>query len=439
MNKLNFIILILIAVVITSCLKTEFDNVELNAGSANFSNYVAVGNSLTQGYQNGGLHNENGEQDNSYPAIISRQLKLFTPNLNFVQPQVNGVGSGHIYLKWRNGEIEVVKPYDTNLSPAENDPDAINDDPTWINFGSDKTIKYNNLGVSGIKLANVCPGGNTTANLNFFFYNVNEYARFLDWGTSTDMISYLDHIKNSNATFFTCWLGNNDVLGWSTEGGDDGYEPQFNESFYTLTDVTEFHDKYDSVLTAFSKMGAKGVCATIPYVTSIPYFNTVTLEELNRDIWITEGPYSASPGLVRLADEEDLILLTASDSLEVGVGFTEQKPLSHTLVLDKHEKIISQNRSDQFNTQIRILAAKHGFALVDMFEYMKELKSGLTFDGVEFDAKFIEGGAFSLDGVHPNNRGYAIIANKFIETINQFYGSNIPPVQVANYQGIIFP
>lgn len=438
--KLPELKLTLLALVISSCQKTEFDEYELTSGTANFANYVSVGNSLTQGYSDGGLHNELGQQDNSYPAIIAGQMKLINPTLNFVQPRTTGRGSGHIHLEYINGEIKVIKVYDADLVPiTDNHPLAYTEDPTWATFGADKTIKYNNMGVSGIKLANVVAGGNTSANVNYFVSNVNPYARFLNWGTPTNMISYLDHIKASNATFFTNWLGNNDVLGWSTDGGDDGYEAQFNQYFSKLTDVTEFHDKYDSVLTAFKAMGAKGVCATIPDVTSIPYFKTVTLEALGKDVWFIEGPYSSTPGLVRKATEDDLLLLTASDQLAKGVGLTQGNPLPHTFVLDKTEKILSQSRSNMFNDQIRTLAAKHGFAVADMHAYMKTLESGLTFDGVEYSPKFIEGGAFSLDGVHPNNRGYALIANKFIETINQFYGSNLPPVIVGNYRGIVFP
>jgi len=50
-----------------------------------------------------------------------------------------------------------------------------------------------------------------------------------------------------------------------------------------------------------------------------------------------------------------------------------------------------------------------------------------------------EVGAFSLDGIHPNSRGYAIIANKFIETIYDSYGANLRQVPVQDYRGIIFP
>ncbi len=40
------------------------------------------------------------------------------------------------------------------------------------------------------------------------------------------------------------------------------------------------------------------------------------------------------------------------------------------------------------------------------------------------------GGFFSLDGLHPSNTGYAVIANSFIAAFDQKYGLTIPPVDV---------
>ena len=36
----------------------------------------------------------------------------------------------------------------------------------------------------------------------------------------------------------------------------------------------------------------------------------------------------------------------------------------------------------------------------------------------------VTGGAFSLDGVHPNSRGYALIANEMLKALDLTYGSN---------------
>lgn len=435
------VVLFLAIVSTLSCTKSQFDEYETTSGSADFTNYIAVGNSLTQGYQDGGLHNERGQQDNSYPAIIAGQMKKANAALNFIQPTVIGDGAGYMHLAYRNGEIEVIKAYDADITT--NDPEAIDDDPNWINWG-DTTQKYNNLGVSGIKLVNCLSGGrNTTISFNLLQLSLNENARFLKWGDATTPITYLDHVKASNATFFTNWLGNNDVLAWSTSGGDD--EPVLNPLGISvpglflsqLTDLEEFRNKYDSVLNAFSAMGAKGVCATLPDVTSIPYFNTVTLDAVGEDVWIREG---ADTNIVRKATINDLLLLTASDELKANKGKTQANPLGHTYVLDKDEIIIVQNRTNEINNAIRVLASSYGYALADMNRFMKTLtNTGLVYDGVEFTAKYIEGGVFSLDGVHPNGRGYAVIANEFIRVINEFYDANLQPVVVSNYRGVTFP
>lgn len=426
MKNLKYITMSMIAIALASCTKTEFDDFEATtSGGANFTKYVAVGNSLTQGYQDGGLHNEFSQQNNSYPAIIAKQM-----GVSFVQPTVLGAdGSGYKKL--------------VNLLPTLEDVPAASG---WNNW--DQTKNYNNLGIAGIRLTDCVPtsGDPTSPIVNQFILSNNPYGNFLKFGQPLmdPPVSYLDHVKTTNATFYTCWLGNNDVLGWATSGGDDGTVtlpgfPPINTS--GLTDVTIFKNKYDSILDAFQAMGAKGACATLPDVTAIPFFTTVTLDKIGAEVWITEGPYSNNPGNVRKATTQDLILLTTKEKFDpsTGHGFIQSNPLDHTEVLDKDEVAVVQSHTNLLNNQIKLSAANHGVAVVDMYSYMYELKSGITFDGVNYTASYIEGGGFSLDGVHPNTRGYAIIANKFIETINSYYGSNIRPVMVQDYRGIIFP
>lgn len=84
MKNFKYITLGIVTIALTSCIKTEFDDFEAtSSGSANFAKFVSVGNSLTQGYQDNGVHNEYGQQSNSYPAIIAKQM-----GVNFVQPLV---------------------------------------------------------------------------------------------------------------------------------------------------------------------------------------------------------------------------------------------------------------------------------------------------------------------------------------------------------------
>ena len=48
-------------------------------------------------------------------------------------------------------------------------------------------------------------------------------------------------------------------------------------------------------------------------------------------------------------------------------------------------------------------------------------------------------GMFSTDGIHPNARGYSIIANKFIDAINEKFGATVPHGNPSSYPGPGFP
>lgn len=438
MKNLKYFTAVLLAVSLSSCLKTEFDDFEVSNGSANFSNYVSVGDSYTQGLQDGGLHNEHNQQDNSYPAIIAKQMST-----SFVQPTVSGTGSGYMFLTYRNEKIVVVKPYDPDV--LDNDAEALTYDPSYTNW-ADKTIKYNNLGVAGLNVRNVA-ARNSTESLEYHIYlgssapgvlswngvsgePIVSYGRFLNFGTISNRIEYIQHVRNSNATFFTNWLGINDVLAWSKNGGDP------NSGAYQQTNPAEFRQKYDSILDAFQQIGAKGVCANIHDVTQSPYFTTVTLEVLKKDIWIKEG---ADTTVIRKAVPEDLLLLSSSSLIAKGDGLTQANPLPHQQVLDKDEIVIARNHLQQLNNEIYASAAAHGYAMVDMYAFMDKLNKGMTYDGVALSVKYIEGGAYSLDGLHPNSRGNAMVANEFIRVINTTYGSTLRPVAIGNYSGIVFP
>ena len=71
---------------------------------------------------------------------------------------------------------------------------------------------------------------------------------------------------------------------------------------------------------------------------------------------------------------------------------------------------------------------------------MNQLSStaGLVSNGYTMTSTYVTGNSFSLDGVHPSPKGYALIANKFLEAINTKYGSNFKGVNLGQYR-ILFP
>ena len=54
----------------------------------------------------------------------------------------------------------------------------------------------------------------------------------------------------------------------------------------------------------------------------------------------------------------------------------------------------------------------------------------LTINGFTGTASFL-GGFFALDGIHPTNTGYAVVANKFIDTMNASISTKIPDVALG--------
>jgi hypothetical protein len=50
-----------------------------------------------------------------------------------------------------------------------------------------------------------------------------------------------------------------------------------------------------------------------------------------------------------------------------------------------------------------------------------------------YTSDFIRGGLFGLDGIHPNDLGYALLANELIGAVNSKFGCVIPSVNPSQY------
>ncbi|RZK90269.1 MAG: hypothetical protein EOO62_35315, partial [Hymenobacter sp.] len=280
------------------------------------------------------------------------------------------------------------------------------------------------------------------------------FERLLPAATPT--ATYLQYVQERVATlkptFFTNWLGNNDVLGYATSGGADPASP--------LSTVADFTTKYQAVLNALTTGGAKGALATIPNVTNVPFFTTVRVAAIKTAIRANAALPNASAaslyirtgaGVIREATDADFLLLTSSAvigtlpagaPLPVGVGYsaTLANPLPSQYVLDSDEAAAVLTRTTDLNTVIRTEAANRGLALFDANMYFQGVAAnGYATNGVNNTTSFITGNLFSLDGVHPTPRGYALIANEFIRAVNARYGGNIQQVNANDYPGILLP
>lgn len=476
---------------IISC-KTDFDtdvaDISITNGEADFSNYVALGNSLTSGYRDGSLYLDG--QIESYPNIIATQMQRAGGGA-FTQPLMpNNIG-GFTNMAGFNGKL-TLQLINGSLTPIPSAPTETLDQLS----GS-----FNNMGVPGAKSFHLITNGYGTLNPYF--------TRF----ASSTTTSVLADAMAQKPTFFSLWIGNNDVLSYATSGGTGTDQTgNYNPATYGSNDITDpqvLTNSIKAIIDGMASAGAtKGVIANIPNVTDIPFFTTIPynaiplsneqattlnasllnnlktaltalgegdrinlatagqnpvlikdkdLTDLSSQITAvltSAGLDSATAtqlgtiyGQARHATSNDYVLLTTrsvintSPSIAPNLNYGISYPLENAHILTANEVNKIQIATNAYNTQIKALADAYGLAFVDANAKMAELSknSGISFNGVKYTTTFVTGGAFSLDGVHLTGRGYAVIANEFIKAINNQYKSNLPQVNPNNYSGITFP
>lgn len=544
----------------------EIEVIEPVSGTADFTSYVALGNSLTAGYADGGVYRE--AQINSYPEMIAKSMKEVNSSLTFKTPLMpEGNGSG--YLQLVGGAP----------APLPADPSAF----ASVAGGG----PYQNMGVPGARVKNLTQVGYGSAQGNPF------YARF----ASNPGATVVGEAAAQNPTFFTLWIGNNDVLGYATSGGDQGGD--------AITPVEEFRTDFDKIIAGMD--GASGgAIANIPNILAAPYFTTAAynafvitaeqatalnaglratvgagvrplvvagvreqvrlqvvqgaietiirpqvlagvraqvtagvrqgaidqalaagatqaqaeaaadafiaspegqaridaeyeafiasdagqariqaeidgalalpstqalidattdqqmqspevqaiieqtlnqqLDALLADLTVSEGanpfviqgaPSASNPTGLRKATPEDLILLTVL-GYTASPEFQALPVLPERFVLDVSEQAKVTAAIEAYNQVIRD-AAGSKYAYVDINDFFGKVISGFSYQGVGYSPTFVTGGAFSLDGIHLTQRGYALAGNEFIKAINAKYNANLSLINVNDYRGILFP
>lgn len=453
------------------------DGLPLTSGSANFSKYVALGDSFAAGFSDNALFIEG--QKGAYPNILAQQF-AFAGGGAFTTPFMADNVGGFLGSTTYTPRLYLAPPTTPGGSPTPSSvalpPYNQTSSTTFASLGS----TYNNMGVPGAKSFHLlAPGYGSSAGNPYF-------ARFASSASTTVLADAL----SQSPTFFSLWIGGNDVLGYATSGGDNTNP---------ITPTATFDGAYNALITQLTAGGRKGVIANLPYVNTLPYFTTVPYNPVPLDaptitllMNTTNGygqynnaiQFALSNGLItsaeatrrtigftpgngnkvvivdsyltdlssygipsyRQATSEDLMVLPARSFIGTNVGGNPQLingvsvPLADKWVLSKEEILEVKTATDAYNVTIQAAATANNLAFVDAKAIMTQLGSaaGFSANGFTVTSAYVTGGAFSLDGVHPSPRGYALIANKFLEAINSTYGSNIKGVDLGKYR-ILFP
>jgi hypothetical protein len=312
--------LLLVSLTFVACNDNEevADPVEVPvvAGSANFSRYVALGNSLTAGFSDGALFKAG--QMNAYPKLMSDQFALVGGgafNVPLMNDNIGGIMLGPNQLPGFgprlvfNGSAPVPLPFTptTQLLPA-------------------LTGQFQNMGVPGAKSFHLlAPGYGNPAGLSANPATANPYfVRF----ASNASASVIQDAMAQNPTFFSLWIGNNDVLGYATSGGN-GTNP--------ITPINGaagvgFDGTYNALVSTLISGGAKGIVANIPYVTTIPFFKAVPHNPLSSSV-LGQGDVQAGEAAITALNtqlygplKQALSAFGAGDRLEL-LSTTKANPL----------------------------------------------------------------------------------------------------------------
>jgi lysophospholipase L1-like esterase len=369
-----------------------------NAG--NFSNTVFLGDSLTAGYQSGSLLDT--QQVHGWAPLVAKQASF-----PIVQPLIAYPGAPNVLQLVSVGPPPVI----TSVCPPSGTPNVCGTTTGRDNFATQVT----DLAVPGALLndvMNTVPLVNPSAGQQ----QLNQLVLGFPGFGFGEALSQLGFALKAQPTTIFLWIGNNDALIADITGTPG-----------SMTSVANFTSQYQALMTQLTTLtSAHLVIGNIPDVTQVPYLQPAALV-LAQTSQQTGLPTSVLSGLLGIVPG-DYVNPTGLAQIPLILQQTQKGPISDAGVLSAAEVVTVQAQVNSFNQVISQQVQAANATLVDINALFKQVSSsGLTINGYTGTTAFL-GGFFSLDGIHPTNTGYAVVANKFIDTMNSSFSSKIPDV-----------
>ncbi len=370
--------------------------------------FVVVGDSISAGVQNFSLLDT--QQPHGYASVIARQA-----GWPLILPLVPYPGAPNkLHLVSLGPPIEV-EPVSGSL-PAPPVPPRDNPDkqPT-------------NIAVPGLTVSSALtmrPSLTATDPEQQWATIVLGFPSLLEGNAPTE----IELAKALNPSVLIEWLGNNDAL-----------VPALTGQLSALTPLGQFAENYEQVLDALWKPGRKTITATIPDVTEVPYFTSVKTIAAQAKL-----PLDTVTDMLGIG-ADDYVRPSAQADLDAILSGAKPGPLPiqcpaqilgdiglNTIpcVLSASDAASLKATINAYNFIIEIETYLHGGAVVDIHCLVDQIyKKGYKVNDMTLTTGFL-GGLFSLDGIHPSNTGYGVIANEFIRTMDRFLGAHIPPANI---------
>ena len=254
-----------------------------------------------------------------------------------------------------------------------------------------------------------------------------------------------------HAQLATVWLGSNDLL-----------KVAFSHLQSPVTSPQSMHDDTVSIIRQLQGAGSKVAVANLVDVMGAATFIPQPAYQPTLQAYIAgllEAPPNNVPAPVAIGIATTYsTAYAAQETAQTGMGpngyFTinalfktlqtaaaqipahalPQAPaLTISDFIDDTTATTVKGLNTSYNAAIAQAASDTGAALVDVHALFAQIAAagGAPINPPKCCSLVYRGGLTSLDGLHPSNTGYALIANVFIQTIDAAYGMSIPQVNVG--------
>ena len=363
-----------------------------NAG--NFTTTVFLGDSLTAGYQSASLLDT--AEVHGWAPLVAAQA-----NFNIVQALVAYPGAPATLLLQSVGPPPIITQASGTTTGRDNASTQVTD-----------------LAVPGAFLndiANTVPLASPTTGQEQITQLVLGFPG-LGLGEANSQATFA---VNSKPTTIFLWAGNNDALVADLTGTPT-----------SMTSTADFTTQYTALINELTtKTSAHLVIGNIPDVTQVPYLQPAAL--ILAEYSAATGYPTASLSALFGITAGDFVTPEGLDEISAILSGAQTTPLSDAGVLTAAEASTVQAQVTAYNMVIAAQATAAGATLVDINALFATVSTqGLTINGYTGTSAFL-GGFFSLDGIHPTNTGYAVVANTFIDAMNAAFKTSTADVNLA--------
>lgn len=374
-----------------------------------FASYVALGNSITAGYQSGGIVDSTQRQ--SYAALLAHAM-----NTRYVYPSLVAPGCPPPIVNFQT-QARLGGATSTSATCLLRDPNSV-------------STALNNVAVPGA-LA-IDPTAPTSA-------NSNALTTFILGGKTQ-----VQKAADASPTFFTAWIGNNDVLAAGVQGVIDSVSAKAYGLPGRLTPQAAFVTAYKAMIAGLRAIPSirGGVLIGVVQVGAVPVlfpaqalFNPAFKAGFDQFVGTpTTLLPSCTPTTTALISFQIVSAIRAGQHPPV-IGCAKNSlpgtPVGDIFVLDAAEQTALSTAITNYNNYIKAQADANGWAYYDPNPALIELKSpvGGCINTVPNLANATQpfGTCISLDGIHPAAPAHARIESDLVTVINAKYGTKLTP------------